>query len=271
VSRVDSTQRTRRLVTVALAVIAVVMTSVSVLSTASANTSAARMPAPAVTSDAQTAGTTAAPVSVAPLANAAIAADYSSIFADQAPGLAGSGWATCPTPVTWSVDFGSLSPEQSDRELASLQWAFEQWAQASGLAFAYGGTQHLRYDSPSSSLAPADGSAIPSRHIYLAFVSGQVATLLDGGTVGLGSPTRVVSATKEIVDGSAVFRTDHVASATTAEGRSLYLHEIGHVLGLAHAHDSANLMFSVVTDDIELGAGDVNGVRAMVKPCAQAA
>jgi hypothetical protein len=262
----DTTQRTRRLVTVALAVIATVMTSVTVMSTASAHPSAAPLTAPGVT------GTAPAPSSalVTPLAEAAVAADFSSVFADQAPTLANSGWSVCPSPITWSVDFGTLTADQAAREQASLQWAFDQWGQASGLVFAYAGTQHLSYDAATLSLSPADGSTAVARHIYLAFVSEQVATRLDGGTVGLGAPTQVVPETKEIVDGSAVFRADHVAQSSIRDDRSLYLHELGHVLGLAHAHDSANVMFPVVSGDVELGAGDVNGVQAMLKPCAQA-
>ena len=94
---------------------------------------------------------------------------------------------------------------------------------------------------------------------------------MGGGVVGLGSPSTVWSSSKEIVNGTAVFRTDHIKRSGAREAKALYLHELGHVLGLGHADDAANIMYGVVTDDTELGAGDTNGVRTMTKPCAQAA
>ena len=59
--------------------------------------------------------------------------------------------------------------------------------------------------------------------------------------------------------------------ASTREDKSLYMHELGHVLGLAHASETANIMYPIVSDHTDLGAGDVNGVRSMNKPCNQAA
>ena len=80
-------------------------------------------------------------------------------------------------------------------------------------------------------------------------------------------PPRSCRSAKEIVGGIAVFRTEHVVKTAERADRSLYLHELGHVLGLAHAGQDANVMYSMVTDTVALGAGDVNGVQTMTKPC----
>jgi hypothetical protein len=208
---------------------------------------------------------TAAPALVQ---SATAAADFSSIFAGQAPALVDSGWAMCATPITWSVDTGALSGDDTARTIANMQWAFDQWTQASGLSFQYVGTTTLAYDDASFSLTPADGSAVPARHIYLAIVADADSDRMGGGTVGLGSPSQVWPSSKEIVQGEAVFRTDHVKKAGNAEAKSLFMHELGHVLGLAHATETANIMYPVVTDHTELGAGDIAGVRTMAKPCA---
>lgn len=208
---------------------------------------------------------TAAPTVVQ---SATAAADFSSIFTGAQPSLVNSGWATCSTPITWSVDTGALPADTAARTIANMQWAFDQWTQASGLSFQFTGSMKLAYDDASFSLEPADGSAVPARHIYLAIVADADSDRMGGGTVGLGSPSQVWPSSREIVQGEAVFRTDHVAKAGNAEAKSLFIHELGHVLGLAHASESANIMFPVVTNKTDLGAGDITGVRTMTKPCA---
>lgn len=202
-------------------------------------------------------------------AAAAAAADFSSIFASQVPSLVNAGWASCSAPIVWSVDTRGLAAAEVDEQIANLTWAFEQWGSATGLTFTYGGIETLAYDDNAFSLKPASGVA--SRHIYLAFVADADSARMGGSTVGLGSPSQVWPSSKEIVTGTAVFRTDHVAKAGIAEARSLYLHELGHVFGLAHANETANIMYGIVTDHTELGAGDTAGVRSMMKPCAQPA
>ena len=217
------------------------------------------------------AGTSApAPATTAPeqTGAAATAQDFSSIFSGGDAALAGSGWISCPTPIQWTVDTDGLTASQAEAQIANLTWAFAQWSQVSGLNFAYAGTERLAYDDATFDLGPADGSPAQLHHIYLDFVTSDQSTRLDGSTVGLGSPTQVMASTKEIVAGDAVFRTDHVQRARAKELRSLYLHELGHVLGLAHASATANVMFPIVKSKVSLGAGDVNGVQAMTKPCA---
>lgn len=202
---------------------------------------------------------------------AAAASDYSSIFATQSPALANAGWSSCSSPIAWTVDASELSAAETAAQVANIEAAFTEWTKASGLTFRYAGTQELTYNDDAFTLKPADGSAIEQRHIYLAFVADSDSGRLGGGVVGLGSPSQVWQSTKEIVAGTAVFRTDHVTGASDSEDTSLYLHELGHVLGLAHAAETANIMYPVVTDHTSVGTGDTNGVRSMTKPCAQAA
>jgi hypothetical protein len=194
--------------------------------------------------------------------------DFASIYSGPNANLANSGWSTCAAPIEWTVDTRGLTDPQSAAQVSNLQWAFSMWSQASGLTFEYAGQLDVVYDDDHFIVLPADGTAVQDRHIYLDFVGPTESKRLGGTTVGLGSPSQVMMSTHEIVGGEAVFRTDHVLSASTIAVKSLYLHELGHVLGLAHAAVVSNIMYPVVATNLELGAGDVNGVRAFAKPCA---
>ena len=264
-----TTAAKRRIIAAASAVAALALLAAPLPSAVA--TADASAPAAAKARAAKTAAKPAAKAPAAVKASAATASDFTSIFAGQAPALVEAGWSSCSAPITWSVDTRGLSADEAAAQIANLEWAFGQWAQVSGLSFQYAGTTTLAYDDSAFSLKPADGSSAASRHVYLAFVADSDSDRMGGGVVGLGSPSTVWPTTKEIVNGTAVFRTDHVKKAGTREAKALYLHELGHVLGLGHANDAANIMYGVVADDTELGAGDTNGVRSMVKPCTQAA
>lgn len=190
-----------------------------------------------------------------------------SIFADQ-PTLNNSGWAACPAPIPWSADTSGLSKAEAARQLGNLRWALTQWTHASGLEFRYAGETALVYDENSFSLTRADGYVPAERHIYLSFIADGSSRLLGGATVGQGGPSAVIAAERQIVTANAVFRIDHVVRASTRAVRSLYLHELGHALGLAHLRSPRNVMYPSVTDQVRLGAGDIRGIRSLTKACA---
>ncbi|MEI6362321.1 MAG: matrixin family metalloprotease [Actinomycetes bacterium] len=253
------TMRTARSLTALAAVLAATTIAVA------PSTGATPLAGQSLPANGQTAQTT--PTS-APAAATASAADFASIFASQNGSLAGSGWATCVAPIQWSLDSSGLTASERTAQIKNLAWAFQQWSLASGLTFAFVGEQAVAYDDAAFTVTPADGSGVQTRHVYLDFVKASESTRLDGGTVGLGSPSQVMPTSKEIVAGEAVFRTDHVKGASNKELKSLYLHELGHVLGLAHAQVDSNIMYPIVSDHLRLGPGDVNGVKAMTKTCA---
>jgi hypothetical protein len=269
VSTMTTTTAAKRRIVAAVSAIAALALLASPLPTAAASADSAAAPMSAKVRAAKAAKTAVkTPAAARTQVSAAVtAADYSSIFATQMPALNNAGWSNCASAISWSVDTSGLSADEATTQIANLQWAFDQWTQASGLNFSYAGTEKLAYDDGAFTLTPADGSASQTRHIYLAFVADSDSSRLGGGTVGLGSPSQVWPSSKEIVTGSAVFRTDHVEKANAAADKSLYMHELGHVLGLAHAAETTNIMYPVVSDHTDLGAGDVNGVRSMTKPC----
>jgi len=215
-------------------------------------------------------------VQIAPLAattagSAVVASDYASIFQSQSPELVNSGWNACASPITWSIDARELTPAQAIAQAGSAKWALDQWAAASGLRFSYVGQVPVNYDDRTFQLTPADGSPAAGRHIYLTYLGLGESKLLGASTLGFGAPSTVAVASREITGGNAVFRTDYVQDPgrnPLRKLRSLYLHELGHVLGLSHAARTENIMYPIVDRNVTLGAGDVSGIHVMTKQCA---
>ena len=106
-------------------------------------------------------------VAVTPTA-AGVAEDYRSFFAETA--LEGTGWATCPAPVTWSVHTGPLRGVAARREIRRLRQALRPWAEAAGVAMSFAGREELRYDPATHQLSATDGT-IADRHVYIAFLA----------------------------------------------------------------------------------------------------
>lgn len=199
---------------------------------------------------------------------AASPTDFTSIFADQLPAYTNSGWASCPTAITWNVDTTGLTEAQATRQLANLEYAFAQWTAASGLSFRFAGAVDLVVNESQFAVKSADGTASPSRHINLAFLDDASSALLGGSTVGMAGPSTVWASSKEIEGGGGAFLVEAVRKMSDTQARALYTHEIGHVLGLGHANEAGNIMSPIVGERSELGAGDVAGIQTMLKPCA---
>lgn len=188
--------------------------------------------------------------------------------------LDGYSWANCSSPITWRVDLSRLEPKVRERELGILTWAVDQWSAATGLDFTYGGEVAMKYSDSGSSLRSADGSALASRSMDFAYLPERSSTLLRGNSYGFGGPNFVMVSRKEIVNGFAVFESDLFDGSDVAPIRlrkSLYLHEIGHALGLGHSARDSDVMNALVTRTVELSSRDVENVRARLAPCQEIA
>lgn len=188
-----------------------------------------------------------------------------SIFAGTAPDLIDSGWADCDTPITWSMDTSRVSPADARAARAQLTRDLAKWGTASGLEFQYVGEVPVIYNDTTyvvtSEVHPS------ARHIYVAFLKDADSTLLDQRTVGFASPTRVWKDSKQIVEGSMVLSIEYVKKASAQERSAVYLHELGHVLGLGHGTEPENVMYYLVDENNTLSPGDIEGIRNLIKAC----
>lgn len=189
-----------------------------------------------------------------------------SFFADQQTQLLGAGWANCETPITWSVDTSRLSAGDAKIAMKQMTADFTKWGQASGLKFQFAGEVPISYNDATYQVT---GSSHPSdRHIFVGFLNNREApSLLSSRTVGFAAPSRVSSGDKEIVEGSLVLSIEYVKKVNAQREAALYLHELGHALGLGHGGAKADVMYYIVGTNAELSAGDVEGIRALTKIC----
>lgn len=206
----------------------------------------------------------ASPAAAAP-APSRLADDHTSFFADGP--LAGSGWSACRA-ITWSVDVRGLPDDRRRAEVRRFAAAMDSWASAAGLDVDFTGRERLDYDARAYLLRP--NGPPRERHVYVSFLTPRQAPLLAPPVVGLGNPSRVIAETREITAGVVVFRSGFVAAAGRREPdrvRHLYLHEIGHALGLGHAESTANIMHPAIGTRTSLGPGDRAGIRSLVQAC----
>ncbi len=188
-----------------------------------------------------------------------------SIFAGRSPELINSGWAACDTPITWSIDTSRISPTEAALARAQISRDLAKWGDVSGLTFRYVGQVPVIYDDTTFVVT---SDAHPSeRHIYVAFLREDESSLLDQRTVGFASPTKVWKDSRQIVEGSMVLSIEYVKKASAQERSAVYLHELGHVLGLGHGFEPENVMYYLVDDNNTLSPGDIEGIRNLIKAC----
>ena len=200
------------------------------------------------------------------LAGPAGATDRSASASGWTPIAGEIGWSACE-PITWSIDPGALSPSMARRQVPAISWAFDQWSAASGLHFDFAGVTDTTYEPASADLRPVAG-APQRRHVYLTWLDAGTAPALAGRTSGFAAPSMVEG--DAINGGRAVFKAAYVASVSRsapAKARALYLHEIGHILGLGHSTVASDRMYPLVSAGVRLGAGDRAGIRALTRAC----
>jgi hypothetical protein len=188
-----------------------------------------------------------------------------SIFAGSAPDLIDSGWADCDTPITWSMDASRITAADARTARAQLTKDLSKWAEVSGLDFQFVGEVPVIYND-TTYVVTSEVHPSP-RHIYIAFLRDQDSSLLDQRTVGFASPTRVWKDSKQIVEGSMVLGIEYVKRASAQQRSAVYLHELGHVLGLGHGTEPENVMYYLVDGNNTLSPGDVEGIRNLIKAC----
>jgi hypothetical protein len=194
-------------------------------------------------------------------------AEYTGFFEQRE--LAEAGWSTCST-LTWTVDVTGLTTRQARIEVRALKMAWATWSASAGIRVEYSGRERLAYDPSTYGLRPVGGAPRTDHHVYIAFKTTSQVPIMARNAVGLAMPTAVIPATQEITAGMTIFRRGYVVEQRRNSPdriAHLYIHELGHVLGLGHAGSARNVMHPTLGELTRLGDGDAAGIRDITRPC----
>jgi Matrixin len=170
-------------------------------------------------------------------------------------------WNPC-APIHWRANV-ARGPVGG---LDVLKAAVTATAIATGTQWVYDGTTAT---SPTSSWLPTAPST--GKPVLIGWTDGAASDLLRGKaaqvlgmtrTVWFGHvlPTGTVAATQGAV--IALDRTDKLPLRGNASWSSVALHELGHAMGLAHPHDSGELMNAILPTNLSgLQSGDRGGLK----------
>jgi hypothetical protein len=170
-------------------------------------------------------------------------------------------WDPC-APIRWTANT-SRGPAGG---LALLQESVDRIAQLTGTTWVYVGPSS---DTPTSAYLP---SAAQDEYapVLLGWTDAGRSDLLAGQPRDVLGMTRTAWFGIKRSDGTkiaairtaavALDRTDSLPLRGRGSWKALVLHELGHVMGLAHVEDRSQLMAAVLPASAELQAGDVAGL-----------
>lgn len=171
-------------------------------------------------------------------------------------------WDPC-TPIHWRFRVY----DAPTGGLAVTRDAVARIARATGTRWVYDGTATT---APTSSW-PLDRAGDP-RPVLIGWTNGQHSDLLRGRPAGVLGVTRTVWFYSSRLGGPAAIRsavvaldrTDRLPMTGAASWHTVLLHELGHVMGLAHAGSSREVMYPTLSRRwTDLQSGDLEGLRRL--------
>jgi Matrixin len=187
-------------------------------------------------------------------------------FQQHQPGIANKPVTYDPCRPVHVVVNNDLAPQGADGLLTE---AIDRVAKATGLHLLMDGTTHRLPDRNAE--GRSSGGAAGMTPILVAWTTPQQVPALQGRAVGLGGSMSVGDqplGLRHYVTGTVSLDTpDLVRMLGLPHGRALVravmMHELGHVVGLAHVKDPGEIMYSSNVGLTSFGPGDRRGFAAL--------
>jgi hypothetical protein len=173
-------------------------------------------------------------------------------------------------PVTWSpcrpIHYEINPAGGPPNAIPLTEQAIERAQEASGLVFQYDGETNARprWHSPVVPILSAD------KPVLISWAKDAEVPELAGDVAGIGGsvPRRNRNGWRRYTTGGVTLDADTFAAlarrpAGEAEQRAIILHELGHLLGLNHVPDSAELMNGHNLGLLDYGPGDRAGLAKL--------
>jgi hypothetical protein len=180
-------------------------------------------------------------------------------FLLTAPGGEPVGWSHCQ-----AIHYVVNPVGAPDGWQATVRDAADNIGELSGFVFQYDGpTKDRNFDDRLS-----EGTAHDPPPVLIAWATAEEVPDLAGETAGIGGSTPVTDGSRaHFVTGMVVLDQDAYATMEAAgredAERLILEHELGHVLGLDHVNDPAELMNADYVGQTALGPGDVDGLERL--------
>lgn len=173
-------------------------------------------------------------------------------------------------PVRWStcepIEYVVRPANEPDGARELLEEAVDRISEATGLEFSFEGTTD---EGPSNNRQPYD----PDRYgeqwspVLVAYSEPGEYGQLEGRAAGFGGGAYVrrTGATPRYVSGMVVLDVEQLSSMGEDSMRAVMVHELAHVVGLAHVNDRGQLMNPVQygREVTSLQDGDLAGLQAL--------
>lgn len=161
-------------------------------------------------------------------------------------------------PIEYVVN-DSLAPAGTD---GLLDEAVHRVSAATGLRFTFEGT---------TDRLPGSDEPLMTRPVLVAWTTPQVVPHLAGRVAGVGGSTAVATDNgleRKYVTGEVALDAPqliHVLARPNGalQVRAIIMHELGHLVGLAHVEDSRELMYRDNVGQVDFGPGDREGLAAL--------
>ncbi len=170
-------------------------------------------------------------------------------------------WDPC-RPIRYTINPAGAPPGSIDL----VQQAIARVQQVSGLTFEYVGetTARPHWDSP---VVPIIAARKP---VLISWADPKEVPQLAGDVAGIGGsvPINAGDGRRRFVTGGVTLDAGSFAQIDAqpggaAEERAIVLHELGHLLGLAHVPDPAELMYEDNVGMLDFGPGDLAGLAEL--------